>query len=199
MNSAILAIVEGQSEVQSVPILLRRIQGQMEAFHIQIARPFRVKRHKVIKTGELERAITQGIRDRGNIGAILILLDAEDDCPAKLAPDLLERCKQTTNFPVAVVLATIELEGWFLGGKESLRGVCGIKPDAVAPKNPEKIRGAKERLSQNMEPVERRYLETDDQPVLAAKVDFGLTKARCPSFDKFLREVQALIEMISSS
>ncbi|MCX5889546.1 MAG: DUF4276 family protein [Deltaproteobacteria bacterium] len=196
MNLTILPIVEGQSEVESVPILLRRICHQMQASNIQIARPFRIKRNKVVKTGELERAIEQGIRDRGNIGAILLLLDADEDCPATLAPELLERCRQTKpHLPVAVVLATIEMEGWFLGGKESLRGVCGIKPDAVAPPNPESIRGAKERLSKNMEHG-RRYLETDDQPALAVKLDFELTKSRCPSFDKFLREVQNLINLI---
>ncbi|MBM4274282.1 MAG: DUF4276 family protein [Deltaproteobacteria bacterium] len=198
MNSAILPIVEGQSEVESVPILLRRIRDQMHAFDIQIVRPFRVKRNKVVFPGELERAIGQGVRDRGNIGGILVLFDADDDCPARLGPELLERCRQTTHLPVAVVLAKIELEGWFLGGKESLRGVCGIKQDAVAPQNPESIRGAKERLSQNMDHG-RRYLQVDDQPVLADKVDFDLTKGRCPSFDKFLREVQNLINYIQGN
>ncbi|MBU4233180.1 MAG: DUF4276 family protein [Proteobacteria bacterium] len=193
MNSAILPIVEGQTEVESVPILLRRICVQMQAVNIQIARPYRVKRNKVVKAGELERAIEQGIRDRSNIGAILLLLDAEDDCPAALAPELSERCRQTTHLPVAVVLANIEMEGWFLGGKESLRGVCGIKPDAVAPPNPESIRGAKERLSKNME-YGRRYLEVDDQPTMATQVNSDLTQGRCPSFDKFLREVQNLIK-----
>jgi hypothetical protein len=195
MNQQILPIVEGQSEVESVPILLRRIRDLMQAFNIDIAKPFRVKRNKVVLPGELERAITQGIRDRSNIGAILLLLDAEDDCPAKLGLQLVERCKQTTQFPIAVVLAKIEMEGWFLGGKESLRGVCNIKTDAVAPQNPESIRGAKERLSKNMEHG-RRYLEVDDQPTFAAKVNFDLTKDRCPSFDKFLRDVQNLINRI---
>ena len=105
MNLAILPIVEGQSEVESVPILLHRIRDQMQAFNIQISRPWRVKRNKVVKQGELERAITQGIRDRSNIGAILLLLDAEDDCPAALALELSERCRKTTHLPVAVVFS----------------------------------------------------------------------------------------------
>ncbi|MGB8992015.1 MAG: DUF4276 family protein [Desulfobaccales bacterium] len=195
MNSAILPIVEGQSEVESVPILLRRIRDQMQAFNIQISRPWRVKRNKVVKQGELERAITQGIRDRSNIGAILLLLDAEDDCPAALAPELLERSRQTTHLPVVVVLANIEMEGWFLGGKESLRGICGIEPNAVAPPNPESIRGAKERLSKNMGHG-RRYLEVDDQPAFAAHLDFNLTRSRCRSFEKFLTEAQNLFSIL---
>ena len=198
MNLAILPIVEGHSEVESVPILMRRIQEQMQAFHIRIARPFRIKRNKVVLTGELERAIKQGVKDRGNVGAILVLLDAEDDCPAKLAPELIQRCRQTTHLPVSVVLANIEIEAWFLGGKESLRGACGIKSDAIAPSNPESIRGAKEQISINMEHG-RRYLQTDDQPRLAANVDLNLIRGRCPSFDKFFREVQNLIIMIQEN
>jgi hypothetical protein len=196
MNSAILPIVEGQSEVESVPILLRRICVQMQAFNIQVARPYRVKRNKVVKAGELERAIEQGIRDRSNIGAILLLLDADDDCPAALSQRLLERCRQTTHLPVAVVLARIEMEAWFLGGKESLWGVCGIKPDAVAPPNPESIRGAKERLSNNMEHG-RRYLEVDDQPTFAKYFDFDLARSRCRSFDKFLKEIHKLFLILN--
>ena len=195
MNQQILPIVEGQSEVESVPILLRRISDLMQAFNIHVAKPFRVKRNKVVLQGELERAIIQGIRDRSNIAAILILLDAEDDCPVELAPKLLERCGQTTPLPVAVVFANMELEGWFLGGKESLRGVCGIKPDAVPPPNPESIRGAKERLSKNMENG-RRYIEVDDQPALATHLDFELTRSRCRSFEKFLTEARHLFSIL---
>jgi hypothetical protein len=196
MDVSILPIVEGQSEAESVPILLRRIRNQMHAFNIQIARPFRVKRNKIVQEGELERAIDQGVRDRGNVGAILLLLDAEDDCPAKLGPHLMERGKQATHLPMTVVLANMEMEAWFLAGKESLQGICGIRTDSVSPPNPERIRGAKERLSKNMGNG-RRYLEVDDQPALAAKVDFDLVKSRCPSFEKFLREVQRLLTQLS--
>jgi hypothetical protein len=99
---------------------------------------------------------------------------------------------------VVVVLANIEMEGWFLGGKESLRGVCGIKSDAVAPPNPESIRGAKERLSKNMEHG-RRYLEVDDQPALATHLDFDLTQSRSRSFEKFLNDAHNLFSILLSS
>ena len=66
--------------------------------------------------------------------------------------------------------------------------------DAAAPPDPEGIRDAKKRLSQNMQP--RRYLEVDDQPALAERMDFASAARRCPSFDKLLREVRRLIEQI---
>jgi len=67
----------------------------------------------------------------------------------------------------------------------------GIKPDAVSPTNPENIRGAKELISNNMEAL--GYLEVDDQPAFAEKMDLSLAQKRCPSFDKFLRETKKMI------
>lgn len=195
MSVNIVPIVEGQSEVESVPVLLRRVRERLRTYGVDVARPFRVKRNSVVRKGELERAVRQAVRSRDNAGCVLVLLDADDDCPAELAPSLLERCEQVTNLPVAVVLANKELEGWFLGAKESLRGVRGIRDDTVAPPDPEGIRGAKERLTQNMAGG-RRYSEVDDQPALADKMDLDLTRRRCPSFDKFLRDVERLLQQI---
>lgn len=184
-------IVEGQSEVDSIPVLARRVLEEREASSVDVARPFRVTRNRIVRPGELERAINQAIQGRANVGCILLLLDADDDCPAELGPQLLARCKRVTDLPVGVVLAQKELEGWFLGAKESLGGVRGIRKNAVAPANPEAIRGAKERLSENMEG--RRYLAVDDQPALAERMDFALARQRCLSFDKFLREVHRVL------
>lgn len=195
MNPAIVPIVEGQSEVQSVPVLLRRLLGDMPAHQIEVARPFRVKRTQVVREGQMERAVLQACRSRERAAAVLVLLDADDDCPAKLGPSLLERCRTATGLPVAVVLAKSELEAWFLGAKESLRGVRGIRDSATAPEDPEQIRDAKGRISQNMDG--KRYLEVDDQPALAASMDFDLARKRCPSFAKLQREVAQLAKQIS--
>lgn len=186
----ILPIVEGYSEVEAVPVLLRRLLARLDRYDLDVAKPFRVHRYKVVKEGELERAVIQGIRSRDGIAAVLVLLDAEDDDPAVLEPLLAERCRRVTPLPSAVVLACRELEAWFLGCKDALRGVCGIKPDARAPERPEEIRGAKERLTSNM--IGRRYLEVDDQPVFAARMDLELSLGRCASFQRLASEVARL-------
>ena len=192
MNPSIVPIVEGQSEVASVPILLERLLTEAQAFDIEVARPFRVKRYSVVREGELERAVRLAVSDRENVGCLVVLLDCDDDCPAELGPSLLERCRQVTSLPVAVVLAKKEFEGWFLGAKESLRGVRGIRGDATAPPNPEDIRGAKEHLTANML-AGRRYLAVDDQPAMAKMVDLALARERCPSFAKFHQDVNRLV------
>jgi len=184
--------VEGKGEVKAVPVLLRRILDQRQAWHIKVACPFLVSRKKVVKPGELERAIEQTLRNRENVRAILVLLDADKDKPEELIPKLLQRCQKATSLPTAVVFARKEFEAWFLGAKESLRGLRGIRKDAVAPDDPETIQGAKERLSENMIPG-RGYIETDDQPAFAAVFDLEKAQARCRSFNKFLREVERLV------
>jgi hypothetical protein len=196
MSLAILPVVEGQSESESVPVLLRRILDRKQAYRIQVARPFRVKRNRVVKLGELERAVNQGLRDRERVGGVLVLLDSDDDCPALLGPKLLRRCRKATNLPVVVVLANREIEAWFLGAKESLRGVRGIRNDAVGHAAPETVRGAKEHLSKNMAGG-RRYLEVDDQPALMENMELELASQRCPSFYKFLRDFEGLIDQLA--
>lgn len=196
MRTAIAPIVEGEAEIESVPVLLRRVLASLDVYDVDVAKPFRLPRNLVVKENELERAVRQVVRARRNVGCILVIYDSDDDCPAKLGSELLKRCKSETQLPVAVVLAKKELECWFLGAKDSLRGVRGIRDDATAPPDPEEIRGAKERPSKNMR--NRRYLAVDDQPALAEKIDLELARERCPSFDRFIREARRLISELNS-
>jgi hypothetical protein len=198
MSRSIVPIVEGKAEVDSVPVLLRRLLTEAQEFDIVVARPFRVKRHLVVRQGELERAVRLAILDRDDVGGLIVLLDSDDDCPADLGPRLLDRCKQATTLPVAVILANKEFEGWLLGTKESLRGVRGIRGDAAAPPNAEDIRGAKERLSANMV-AGRRYLAVDDQSALANRMDLAAAGERCPSFAKLRRDVGWLVSQVRAA
>lgn len=161
---------------------------------MQIARPFRVSRLKVVRPGELERAILQGSRDRQNLSWLLVLLDADDDEPASLEAHLLERCREATALPAAVIAARREFESWLLGAKEGFRGFRGIRPDANAPPDPEAIRGAKERLSRNM--AGRSYVEVDDQPAFAERLDLDLALQRCASLRRLAAELERLSKEI---
>lgn len=187
----ILPIVEGHSEVEAVPILLRRLLESIGAAQVQVARPFRVKRYLVVRAGELERSIRQGLRDRGDVSCLLVLLDADDDDPHLLEEELWRRARAVTALPSAVVLACRELESWFLGSKESLRGVRGIRATATTPPDPEEIRGAKERLSRNMEAG--GYLEVDDQPAFASTINLDLARERCASFRRLCTALERMM------
>ena len=153
MTVKIGCIVEGKGKVAAVPILIRRLTKNLyPELSIDIPRPFRVSRNQVVKTGEIERAVNFIARKIGGRGAIFILLDSDDDCPAQLGPELLCRVRQArSDLLIAVVLAKREFEAWFLAAAESLRGYKGLKNDLESPSNPEEIRGAKEWLGQQME------------------------------------------------
>lgn len=131
-------------------------------------------------------------------GAILILLDSDDDCPAQLGPELLQRAiVARSDVPIAVVIAKCEFEAWFLSAAESLRGYRGLANDLQSPADPEAVRGAKEWLS-NRELSGHRYVPSLDQPALAARFDLE-TARRADSFDKFYREVVRLLTELNRS
>lgn len=189
----IVPIVEGQGEVESVGILLRRI-GEWIApgVHFGIARPIRVQRAKVVRPGEIERAIELAARSPSQPAGILVLLDADDDCPRDLAPSLLTRARhQRGDRSIRVVLANREFEAWFLAAAESIAGVRGLQPDLSSPPDPESIRDAKHWLSDHM-PAGRSYRPVLDQPPLTARFDLAMAR-RAPSFDKLCRDIASML------
>jgi hypothetical protein len=192
----LVLIVEGHAEVEALPVLMRRLLAESDRYEVSIARPVRVKRYQVVRPGELERAFELARRRPEGCDAILLLLDADDDCPKEIAPGLIERAKSAgTGLPVAIVLAKSEFEAWFVGSLESLRGVRGIGETAISPESPEDVRDAKGYLSHQMTSG-RRYVEVDDQPALAKSFDFVSARQRCPSFDRFVRDVQEILAAI---
>jgi hypothetical protein len=191
---SIACIVEGDGDVEAVPILIRRVAARVDpALSILVRRPWRIPRSRLVRAGELERAIEGAARQVGRQGGILVLIDSDDDCPASLGPQLLDRARKTrSDLPIGVALAKREFEGWFLASAESLRGRRGLPDDLNPPPDPEAIRGAKEWLTRQMSGG-ARYSETLDQPALAAAFDLDQAAGRSDSFEKCLREITGLI------
>ncbi len=196
MTYSIVPIVEGSAEIESVPVLMRRLRDQWGKYHLEIEKAVRVRRYQVIKKGELERRVRLAMT-RPNCRAVVVLLDADDDCPKDLALELLERAKQVAQDTlVSVVLPKSELESWFVGSIESLHGVCGISTNACSPDNPEAIRDAKGFLTKVME-SNRHYTGVADQPALAAKFDLVKALESCRSFRKFYDDFRRIVDTLS--
>lgn len=189
----VACIVEGHGDVDAVPVLLRRLANALDPLlPVQVEQPIRVTKDKLLKSGELERAVELAARKIGGAGAILILLDSDEHCPAELGPDLLKRASAArSDVSIAVVLAKQEFEAWFLAAAESLRGRRGLRDDLEPPADPEGIRGAKEWLTAHMAGGQH-YVETLDQPALAAVFDLEAARS-ADSFDKCWRELDRLI------
>lgn len=192
----IAVIVEGHGEVEAVPILLRRIaQSVSPNLVVDIPHPIRVGRYKIVRAGEVERAVELAARLAGMNGGILIVLDAEDDCPAEMGSKILARAETARpDRSVKVVFAKAEYEAWFLAAAGSIAGQCGISASTVPPREPETIRDAKGWLSERM-PAGQSYRPTRHQPALTAVFDLDSARA-VSSFDKLWRDVSALLAVL---
>lgn len=188
-------IVEGHGECESVPILIRRIARRLDpGLAVAIPHPVRVPKSRLLRPGELERAVDLAAMSVHGNGGILVILDSDDDCPAELAPALLARAQSArSDLPSAVVLPNKEFESWFLAAARSLRGQRGFPEDLEPPTEPEAIRGAKEWLGQRVRAG--AYSSNVDQPSLTQVFNFDLAR-RAPSFDKCYREVIRLLETL---
>ena len=188
----IVAIVEGDGEVEAVPVLIRRIAWEVAPLPPPaVSRPIRVRRRRILKEGELERYVSLAAARVEEGGRILILLDANGDCPAEIGPVILERARAAGfGRRIEVVLAKCEYETWFIAAAESIAGARRVLPDISAPSEPESIRGAKEWIGSRMH---GSYRPTADQVSLTARFDMALARRRSVSFDKMWRATSALL------
>ncbi|GIH71533.1 DUF4276 family protein [Sphaerimonospora thailandensis] len=189
----IASIVEGYGEVTALPVLLRRITQDCGIWDAKIPEPHRIPRGKLIAQGGVENAVLQASRQVTGPGGVLVLFDADDDCPADYGPALLKRAQTARNDKeISVVLANREFEAWFLAAAASLAGHRGLADPLQPPSNPESIRDAKGWLThQKIDGTS--YKETIDQAPLAAVFDMAQARRNAASFDKFWRDVERLI------
>lgn len=186
----VACIVEGHGEVSSLPILLRRI-GQWRSPHryLDVSPPIRVHRDRFLnKAEEFERHMHLAASKSGDGGWILVLLDADDDCPVELGAQIATRAERVVpHRTLSVVLAKREYEAWFIGAASSLHGQRGLHIlDADAQVDPEGPRNAKGWLKDRM--AQKSYGETTDQPAFSALMDLGQARQRCRSFRKLCDE-----------
>ena len=185
-------IVEGYSEVEAVPVLLRRLIAEAKSWEITVGRPIRRYRSQLVKKSELEKSVRLALLEP-NCGGVLIMFDGDKDCPAKLGPTVRRWAVAAAGgIPCEVVMPHREYEAWFLAAIESLRGKRGIKNDADIHLEPEMPRGAKEQLEARMR-TGRSYLERADQPAFSAVFSMATTYARCRSFRKMTRSFGTLL------
>jgi hypothetical protein len=184
-------IVEGHGEVSALPLMVRRVSQEIAPdVVLDIAPPLRLSKGKLLKPEELARAVELVARKTAPSGAILIVLDADDDCPARLGPELLSRARATrADREIGVVIATREYEAWLIAGVAGLRGQRGLAHDLEPPERVEEIRDAKGWLDSRMQ---FGYSETVDQPRLTAQFDLEAARG-VPSFEKLRRDFARLM------
>ncbi|MGZ5431472.1 MAG: DUF4276 family protein [Thermoanaerobaculia bacterium] len=184
-------IVEGQGDEAAVPLLLRKLRDEAECWGLEIARPHRRRRTQLVKKDSLQTAIrVAALRD--DCVGIIVIFDADDDCPKGLGPTLEAWAQEAAvDKACTVVIANREYEAWLLADIASLRGKAGILPDAIPHANPESPRDAKGELERRMS-GHGSYSPTVDQAALTAHLDLQTVYRSCRSFRKLVSAFGAL-------
>ena len=184
----VVAIVEGDGEVQALPVLLRRLSAwKTPQSTVKFETPIRVRRDRFVnRDDEFRRHVLLAAAKCRDDGWILILLDADDDCPAIFGAQLLERARGVARHRrISVVLANREYEAWFIAAALSLNGCRGFfaTSGAVDPELPRNAKGwIEDRMSS------RSYGEITDQSAFSARMDLEQAYARSRSFRKLCTE-----------
>lgn len=185
----VVAIVEGEGEVVALPVLLRRLaEWRTPSVHLEVPTPIRVRRDRFLNNdAEFRRFLLLAAAKCGEDGWILVLLDADDDCPGERAPQILIRAQAcVAHRPISIVLAKREYEAWFIAAAQSLNGQRGFTFDPVDAIDAEGPRDAKGWIRARM--ADGAYGETTDQPALSARMDLQQAFDHSRSFRKLCGE-----------
>ncbi|ADI06927.1 hypothetical protein SBI_03806 [Streptomyces bingchenggensis BCW-1] len=191
----IASVVEGEGEISALPVLLRRLMYEVQIWDADIQPPFLVDRGRLVRPGGLEAAVEAQARrvPADHPGGILVVIDADDDCPASLGPSLLARAEAARpDRRTAVVLANREFEAWFLASAPSLGGRAGLAERLEVPANSETLRDCKGWLTHHRRDGVR-YRPRVDQAALTDVINLDLDRANSSSFDKFCRDITYLV------
>lgn len=105
----IIPLVEGQGDVDAVPTLLYKLLHDRQEWQWHVGRPYRVRSLGALKKN-LSYFVLKASKQKES-GAILILLDSDDDCPIETAEALASEIRKfNLPQPVAIVFAHREYE-----------------------------------------------------------------------------------------
>jgi len=211
MTLYIVPVVEGQTEQGCLERLLHRVWHELlgQPERLQVVEPFRGHRDElvhpngVVLTETLQKAfvklLSKSRRDAQTRRLILILLDAEGDCPATLAPRLLEVARKAlpADTPLSCVLAKRMLENWIVAGASSLAGVNDLPDPLPARDQIENCSGAAWLEAQlRSKSNARKYKKTVDAEPFVRAMALQECRENAASFDKLCRELEARLPQL---
>ena len=179
----IVPIVEGPGDQAAAPVLLSRLMhDRMQRPELGIASAINAKdKGALIK--RFENYIGYARKTPG-CAAILVLLDADDDCPVELGEVLAKRARVAAyDVPTVVVCANREYENWFLASDDDFEG------------DPDDFGGAADWLT-SKKPTGLVYKKRRDQPGLSREIDIGVAIKRSRSFRRLCHAVEELVRFI---
>ena len=197
----IVPVVEGDGDADALPELLVRIlREKYNRYDVVVLQG----KTKVVKTNgrqTLEKKLGKFLahaQNKPKCGGILVLVDADRDCPVTLAQQLSQRCVQFgTKCPVQIVCAHRSYETWFLASLNTLKGRHGIPNSAVLLDDPEDVLNPKQWLGDQM-PSGQAYKETIHQASLSRVIDLELACRNSRSFRRLCHALEQLVSTIDT-
>ncbi len=181
-----VCIVEGDGDKEAVPLLLRRlVHGKFQRYETRFEAINAKGRGNLTDEEKFARFLNLALTKR-DLAAILVVLDAETDCPKVLAQTLANWARQRNpRVSVAIVVANRYFEAWLLAGH-----CLHTNPETVAPSD------AKRKLAQKIRRA--AYRETMDQGRLTAQMTVWKAYRRCRSFRRLVHAVAQLIQEVQN-
>lgn len=190
MARRLVCIVEGKGEVEALPNLCSRVRDYLEAWSWFVdPQPVRQPRGSLVderapspsrpcRADGVDRAVW--LARARPADAVLLTVDSDDDCPAAWGPSAKEVANRIA--PGEAVMVVREYEGWLLYAfSDAQLSAAGIE-------DPERIRGAKEKLRK----LVPRYKPTTHQLEITQRLDLHRLRRASDSFDKLVRSLASL-------
>jgi hypothetical protein len=197
----IVPIVEGPGEVAAVPVLINGILRSLGEHTVFVAAPKNAHgKGNLTKPGGLERFVELAELER-DCGAVLILVDSDDECPVELARAFVGRLQQRgVARPTVVVCAARAYETWLIAGNdEVVRKIASAHPSVErAIDDVDSIRGPKGKIDATF-PSGTAYRETIDQESMTRSLDLDLALQRSRSFRRLHTAIQEALAGIASA
>ena len=204
MKSSVLIVAEGDHELAgghadaALTTLVRRLLGDRIDLQVSSKPNRKVSRHMHAGKGDrLGRKFIGIVKfaEREGFDAVVILMDHDGD-DTRLTSATYAQEGTLTSFPRAVGIAVRSFDAWFLADHASLSSVLAttvdMQPDPEAISDPKKVCGSLR------DAAGRDWRLRDLYTSVAAIVDLGILRARCPSgFAAFAERVEGLKSALS--
>ncbi len=196
----LIPVMEGYGEVNALALLLRRLLHEKFArYDINIGSgPEGTVRAS--GRGQLEKDLARSLRyarRKPDCAGILVLIDADTDCPLDLAENLRRQCDASgVNVPVEIVCAKEEYKVWFLASIDTVRIHANISSDRSPVTPVEEISSPKSWLTRNM-PAGHSYKPTVHQEDLTACIDLQIAYEKSRSFRRLCHALEELVAAIT--
>ena len=197
----IVPVVEGDGDAAAFPELLVRILwGKFNRYDVSVAQG----KTNVVKANSKDKLVADPGRflrhaqRKPGCGAILILVDADNECPVSLAKRLSQLCDEIgTSCPVQIVCTRRSYESWFLASLDTIKGLHGISDTASLSRDAEDVPNPKDWITDQM-PDGRTYKETTHQAPFSRVIDLDLAHRNSRSFRRLCHAVEQLLTALDA-